>query len=346
MEQTSFNSPEKEKEQSHKEDEHKENEQEKKSEAPKEFHKEIHHHHYSKGKGFNLGSMFLGLVLLIVGVMYLLSNTGVLNVDIDFDFSVLWPLIIVFIGLAILTGRGWLSGLIGAVVIVGVLLLIVAMITGWIDAPTREVTTDTISIEKETDTESANVSITTGAGNLTIEGGSDKLVSGTLEANFLELATSSKVVDDVQKVKLEMEDIRPSFFGKKVNNLDVLLDSDTPVELDIDNGAMDMNFDFSGVMLTTLDVDTGASDLNIIMGDLLDESTIAVDAGASSIKITLPKTVGAMIDIDAGVTSKNFTDFDKIDDQTYKSENYDDTDKKVNIELNLGAADVDVVWTE
>ncbi|MFC1687013.1 toast rack family protein [Patescibacteria group bacterium] len=341
MEQTSFTPSDKDKEQAHKE-----GEQETKQETTKETQKEIHHHHYGKGKGFNLGSMFLGLVLLIVGVIYLLSNTGVLNVDIDFDFSVLWPLIIVFIGLAILTGRGWLSGIIGAVVIVGVLFLIVAMVTGWIDTPTREVTTDTISIEEEADIESASLSIATGAGNLTVAGGSEKLISGKLEANFLELTTSSKVVDSVQKVKLEMEDIRPSFFGKKVNNLDVLLDSKTPVELDIDTGAMDMDFDFTEVMLTTLDVDTGASDLHIIMGDLLDESTIAVDAGASSINITLPKTVGAMIDIDAGVTSKNFTDFDKIDDQTYKSENYDDTEKKVNIELNLGAADVDVVWAE
>ena len=72
----------------------------------KETKQEIHHHYYAKNPyRFDFGKLSFGLFLIVLGLLYLAKNLGWINLDFNFNVWQLWPLLIIFAGLSLLTGR-------------------------------------------------------------------------------------------------------------------------------------------------------------------------------------------------------------------------------------------------
>lgn len=308
---------------------------------PKEIIKEIHHHHYKESR-FNFGRLLFGLLIIIIGLVFLAQSAGWLN-KIDFDWWQLWPVLIIFFGLSILSGRGWISAAIGVVVTLIVLGIVALLVFGNFNLTNKATISEPISINKETDAQSAVINIKTGAGNLNIAGGSEALVSGTLESNFLTLKDESKLEDSVQTITLKTEGSW-SGFSRHINNLDLKLNTDTLMKLNIDSGAIDSNLDLSQVRTEEININTGASALKLTLGDKADNSKLKINAGASSIDITLPKTLGAKLTLDSGLTSKDLKDFKQIDSKNYESDNYGTASKKIDMDFDLGATSLKINW--
>jgi hypothetical protein len=76
----------------------------------------------------------------------------------------------------------------------------------------------------------------------------------------------------------------------------------------------------------------------------VESGKVLVNAGASSIKILLPRTAGAKVTVDSGLTSKNLIDFRQIDSKNYISNNYDSAQQKFDIALKLGASSLEINW--
>ncbi len=303
--------------------------------------KEIHHHHYKRGA--SAGSIFFGFIIVIIGLVLLAKNAGWIPDTFSFDWNWIWPLIIIFIGVSILSKNGWVSWLIGGVVTLVVLGMLAMMLFGGWNTAKTAVSTDMISIEKNTEATSADVTLKTGAGAVNISGGSEKIVSGTYEHQGLTLSKKDETADHVQKVGLETTG-NWNFWGRHANNFDLALNNDMPLSLTLGTGATDMTIDLTTINATNVSIDTGASDVKLIMGDKPDLSRVSVDAGASSISITLPKTVGAKIDLSAGATTKSLPDFIQRDDKTYETANYESSTKKIAFDMNLGAATLTFNW--
>jgi len=312
-----------------------------KTEAPI---REIHHHHYhEKRSGFSFGRLLVGIVVIFIGLAFLGHNLGWFTVN--FDWWNFWPIIIIILGLSFLTGRGWLSGLVGIVVTLIVIGLISLLIFGNVGSnlANKAVTKEDISITKEANAASAAVNIKYGAGNINISGGSNVLVSGTHESNFQELVKTSEVEDNVQKISLKTEGSWRNF-GRHVNDLNLNINNDTLTKLSIDTGAVDASFDLSEIMAESVDLNTGASSLKIVMGDKVDKSSLNIKAGASSIDITLPQTAGARLNLSSGLTSKNLTNFKQVDSSHYETENYQTATKKIDMDFDLGATSLKIDW--
>ncbi|HNX11214.1 MAG TPA: DUF5668 domain-containing protein, partial [bacterium] len=79
------------------------------------------------GKGF--GRWLLGLVLVLVGLVYLAKNTGLLPWDINLSWGQVWPIIIVIIGLSMINRRSKLSIFFGIIIAVIAMLLILFLIS-------------------------------------------------------------------------------------------------------------------------------------------------------------------------------------------------------------------------
>ncbi len=79
------------------------------------------------GKGF--GRWLLGLVLVLIGLVYLAKNTGLLPWDINLSWGQIWPLIIVILGLSMINRRSKLSIFFGVIIAVIALLLILFLIS-------------------------------------------------------------------------------------------------------------------------------------------------------------------------------------------------------------------------
>jgi|GEM_PF-3974914 len=72
------------------------------------FHFRHHHHHR--------GSLPWGLVLILIGLMFLLSNFGVLSPTVWSQVSHLWPILIILIGFDILIGHSEVSDIINPLI--------------------------------------------------------------------------------------------------------------------------------------------------------------------------------------------------------------------------------------
>lgn len=295
-----------------------------------------------KRKGFNAGKFFFGLIVITIGILFLTQNLGWIKGDLFFNFWRLWPLILIGIGLSLLSFRGWFSTLIGIIiglVMVGLVLLIIFLPIG----ERGEIQVETINISKEALAKSAIIEIKTGAGELKISGGSDVLLSGSFESNFLQLFQKSELKGDIQRINLETRGKWP-LVGKKWNTLDLLINPGIPTSLNIDAGATKMDLDLTEVMIQELDIDEGASSIRINMGDKVEESRLRINAGVSSINITLPRSVGAQVTVDSGLSSKNLVNFVQIDSKHYESTNYGTAEKKINIDLKLGVSSLNINW--
>jgi hypothetical protein len=183
-----------------------------------------------------------------------------------------------------------------------------------------------------------------GAGKLTLAGGSDKLMDGAFESNSTDLTTTSTLDGGTQTVTLKEESFNWKSFGRHINDLDLRLNNDLPIKIIIDSGAMDMRLDLKEVTTESVEINTGASSMNLELGDKIANSAVSIDAGASSLTLNLPKTLGAKLNIDAGLSSKDLPDFNKIDDKHYESKNYSSSEKKVDIDLDMGVSSLKVEW--
>jgi hypothetical protein len=296
-------------------------------------------------RGYNYGNLFLGTFIVLVGFVLLGQSTGLYHINLD--IWQLWPLLIIAIGLSLLSRGSWVAALITALVtilvlaIIGTVILINAVSGEGGTFQSRAPTFEHFSIERELGVKSALIKVQTGVGRLTIDGGSKRLVSGTFRSSFLRLDTQSEVKSGVQQVTLKtVGSLRR--FGRRTNELEFSINSFIPVQLVVESGAIDMDIDLSKVNAELVDIDTGASRLNLVMGNEATYSKVNIGAGASSINIDLPGTVGARVVIDSGLSSKDLVGFKKVNSKTYETENYNTALKKVEINLDVGVSSVTI----
>lgn len=289
-------------------------------------------------KSFNLGKLLFGITLISLGFVYLAKNAGWFEIDIN--ILSLWPLLIIFLGLSMITTKNWFTATLSFIfTFVVIAVVIAALILGLDNKDTKKYYLNINKIQ----TNSAEIFIDSGAGKIKIDGNGQKLVEGQLNSNFAKLKAETSTTDRLQTVNIEAEANGNwlNWFGRE-NDLDLNMNPDTPMKIFVESGASKMSFDLREVMLQELVVDTGASSLDLQLGDKIENQKIKIDAGASSIEITVPENVSVKINLDGGLISKNLDGFDKIDDDTYKSKGYDENGKKIDIELDLGVSSLNV----
>jgi hypothetical protein len=323
------------------------------NQPPKETIKEIHHHHYDRGRRF-FPRFFWGIFIIFLGLVFLAQAVGIISgTNVGEFFARIWPVFIIFVGLSILSRGGFISGLLSAIISIMLMAVIFLSIIGvpifgtqnlFNSNSQRQIQTQEISIDKQPGAQSANVKINAGAGQISISGVSDKLVTGSLISNITTLETSSQLSDSVQNADISLKGGNWNFGGHYTNNLTVNLSSSTPINLNVNAGAASQNLDLSEVQITGLNINAGASSINLTLGDKVDNATVSIDSGASSVHIILPKTVGAKVTADGGLTSRNFTDFKQLGNNTYQSNNYDQSAKKINLTLHGGASSFNIDW--
>lgn len=294
---------------------------------------------------FNPVKFFLGLIFIFFGLLFFAKNIGWVKIDLYFDWAVIWPFFVILIGLSMIKFRGWLGVFLGVIAIAAIFCLIIFATFSQIDLVNQSnINKETILIAKDEQIKAMTVEIKTGVGKLTIGSGAENALSGNFESNFLELEQEKKLENNLQTIVLETKGNQPRLLGKKVNNLNLRINPEIPTKLIIHAGASSIQLDLSELMIEALDINTGASSLELALGDKVSLSKIDIDAGVSSLNITLPKTVGVKLNLDAGLSSKNLNDFQKIDDNHYQSNNYDTQEKKIDFNLKLGVSSLNINW--
>ncbi len=296
-----------------------------------------------KGVDFDLMRTFAGLMAILIGFAYFLKALGL--IVFNFNIFSLWPLIIIFFGLSLLSKRNIVSDVVG---IVTMLLVLFVIFFSMFSVQINDITTKTTPIDVGIDQGviKAKIGITTGAGNIDISGEENiRLVSGNLVSNIMDLTVSSKTEENIQSVLIVPFEKQSFLKDDPRNDFSLNINNTLPIDFVFQGGAANLNFDLRKVLAENINIDTGASKLDLKLGNIV-SSNVKINAGASSINITLPKDVGVMLTIESGLSSKTLNGLVMENEKVYKTPDYDLKDKKINIDISMGMTSLNIDWEE
>jgi cell wall-active antibiotic response 4TMS protein YvqF len=257
------------------------------------------------------GSGFVApLVLVAVAGSFLLEDLGAVK-----DNDTLLPSIVIAIGLGLMlsavTGRG---------------------------PGASEPVSEQVPLEGAT---SARVRIDHGAGRLTVR-------SHHGGANLLEGSFGGGVDVDVHRDGARVEAVLSPVrhvgrLGRRLPlDWTVTLSLLVPLELELHSGADTAELDLSDLSVERLDVETGAS-RTIISLPTSGRPQVRIRGGAADIRVSVPTRVAAQIAVRQGASKVTVDElrFPKVGDR-YRSSDFDDAQHRVEIQVDAGAASVQI----
>ena len=305
------------------------------SEASKPFRKsEAFSKSLEKPQSFqkNYSRLFAGILLIVIGLTFFLKMLGIINFSVGQSFKYYWPIGLILVGVALILRMRWL-----AVSFLFLTLLFGALYIGS-EVPAgdyREVVKD-IPID---DITTLDLDVSYGAGDLRItDGKRDSLVKHTAKtSDFSDPEIRIEKTGNKAEVSLERKSNSFRFWHALNDEWTIEISPDVEVNLDLDYGATDSKIDMKNLKVVNLDLDTGATGTEIIFGNY--PTKVKIDTGASSIDLKFPEGIGVAIEVDGGAVSTELKDFTKKDGM-YFSENFDENEENIEIEIDAGATSI------
>jgi hypothetical protein len=275
------------------------------------------------------GDSLTGAAFLIgLGGTFLLSNFGYLNASVWQVFLILWPVLLISIGLDILFSKRrsiWLQ-LLGIVIILAILAGSL-WITGVSSSDGQFVEGEEITVNLN-GAEQAQVQLLPGAGSLTLDKLSipDILLAGTIPLSTPSNSITQEYIQQGDLAILTLQSTGTQFVylsaDNNENTWDLGLTNSIPIDLKVDLGAGDITLDLTGLQILRLQLNLGVGRLKIILpqeGDF----DINVDGGVGQVTIVIPDGVGVKINTQTGLVNRSVPEnFINQGNSIYLSPNY------------------------
>jgi hypothetical protein len=259
--------------------------------------------------------LFWGVILLLFGLLLLLSNLGIIAINV---WGAVWAVVLIALGVGILWG----------------------IFVGSSAAEGEEVT---IPLEGA---DSARVRVRHGAGRLRVSAGAapDALVEGTFTSG---LAYRSRRRGEELDVDMSPRSVpffmAPWNWGRQGLGWTFSLNGAIPLALSFETGAGEARLDLSELRVTDLRLQTGASSVHVTLPAHAGHTQARIEAGAASVSIRVPTDVAAQVRFEGGLAS---VDVDRNrfprEGGVYRSPDYDTAQNKVDIEVRAGVGSFDV----
>lgn len=285
---------------------------------------------------WRVGQLFWGGLFVVIGSLLLLQNLNIIETDLSALWQ-LWPLFIIATGLSILSTKNILWKTLLVIFVLMMLTFVTLVGLGRFNLADNHVRTDTSVVLPNQSTNTTETSLKMGAGSLTIRSAEQQeVVQANLKSSFAELVENQSQDGDTQRINLETKGSGTWWFGTQKNELDVILSKDIAQAFSLDVGASSVDADFSEIELTSLQVKTGASSVSIRLGERSDALPVVVDAGASSVKLAVPKESGVRVVVESGLSSQNLPGLSEKGDGVFETEDYDSATKKITVTIKSG----------
>jgi hypothetical protein len=299
--------------------------------------------------------IFWGLLLVLIGVLFILKNTGVLFFTWHSMWQ-LWPVILILWGISIIPVKDWIKLVLSFVTVV---ITFFAIQTygpkdnhdwnfEWNDRNDREnndnatVYNNVMSEEFDSLTKFATLKLNIGVGKFNINDTTYKLIEVKHDNSNANYSMTAKVEDSLTVIDLSLD--KGEFNdGKMNNNVNLKLNPNPVWDLDLNVGAAEVDFDLSGFKTRNLKIQGGASDIDLKIGASLPLTDVKIEAGAASMTLRVPESAGCEIISNTFMSSKDFKGFIKVANQKYQTPNFATSTNKIMINLQAGVARVDVV---
>ncbi len=298
--------------------------------------------------------IFWGLLLVMIGVLFILKNTGVLFFSWHTMWQ-LWPVILILWGISLIPVKDWIKLVLS---LLTVLVTFFAMQQygpkdkhnwnfEWNDRNNNDdeesVTTYNKVMSEDFDslTKFANLKLNIGVGNFKIKDTTNLLIEVKHDNDNANYSMTAKKEDSLSIIDLSLE--KGEFNNGNIRNNVVMKLNPNPIwDLDLNVGAAEVDFDLSGFKTRNLKIQGGASDIELKLGAALPLTEVKLEAGAASITIRVPESAGCEIISNTFMASKDFSGFTKIGKQQYQTPNFATSTNKIKIDLQAGVASVNV----
>lgn len=301
-----------------------------------------------------------GLVLVFVGAVLMLDNFNV----IDFYWrSVwrLWPLILVISGANIIFSGSdsRITGAISIIITVAALAFIGYSGTQlpadqkdwWSgkgdrrdDSPRRTWSNSSFTEPYEGNVRRAKLNISGGATVYTIDDTTSNLFDADVDHKWGNYSLQRTLQDSIQILDFKMRNKDKSWNmdSEDGNKVDIRLNSRPLWDISLETGAGKTEFDLTPFKVNSLRVKGGAASFELKLGEPETITEVSVETGVAEINIDVPSAVGCKIEVQSGLSSRNFNGFTQQADGSYTTSNYNSSLKKININLKGGLSDFDV----
>lgn len=293
--------------------------------------------------------IFSGLLIILLGVALFLSNFNVLTMNWHFILR-LWPVLLVFAGISVLVSNSkWKAVLYALTAILVLVLVFSAASVGWgnfhdvFHSGSRHTHSQQFTEEFDRGVRHAVLTIDAGAGSIAINDTTNELLDANAESNVGSYTLDADKNGSTENLDLSMEKNDEHWiFGGDKNKVDIELNPIPDWKFVTNVGACSLNLDLSPYAVSSADLKAGASSMKIRLGDKSDTTRLSINAGVSSITINVPKNSGCQIRDDTKLSSRSFKDFVKFDDGSYRTANFESSNKKIFIDLQAGVSSIRV----
>ena len=300
-----------------------------------------------------------GMILIFIGAVFLLNNFGV----IDFYWGSVWrfwPIIFILIGANMLFSR--LGNSTGAILSV-VLTLSALLFLGYqgtrpndsrlgrswfrFDNHDRESrtsdetswsSTNTFTEVYVPNTTRAELNIKGGATSYKLDDTTSNLFDAEVKQNSGRYTLEKTTRDSVEVLNFRMRG------NKKKWNMDDMDGNEVRIELNknpvwdinLEVGAGETNFDLSSFKIRSVQLQGGAASFNVKLPEPESTTRVDVETGVAEVNVRVPQAAACRITVESGLSSKDFTGFEKKADGSYETSNYNSAAKKIDIHLKGG----------
>ena len=286
---------------------------------------------------------FWPAVLILIGFIALLVNSGWISADRVYLLVNLWPLILIVIGLELILRRS-VPGTAGDVASVLIVLLAVVGAAVYVVAGPNPSTTHTLDTHSPVvGVEQASLEIDVGSANITVS--STTALDGDLYRAHIEYAGSKPSVSFDQStglVRISQLSGNFPFFQSRRFVLDVKVNQNVAWSINENSGATTSRLNLAGAQVGTININTGASRNDIYLGDPSGIVPVTINGGSLVVHIHRPPGTPASIAVAGGAVNLNADgkQMRAIGNLSFQSPGFSAEGDGYRVEINGGACTV------
>jgi hypothetical protein len=300
--------------------------------------------------------LFWGILFISIGLLWLLNHFMQMYISWDYVWK-LWPVVIILWGASLMIGNNVIRGIVTGLTAFLLAFAIFASVKyGFIHAGHNiewtinddnndyRYTSNEYSEPYDNNYSNATLNFNAGGGSFIAHDTTTELFFARTEGKKDNYSLSKSVSGNNVDLNFDMNQghIRFFHFNKMRNRVDLKLNTEPLWDLNFDLGAASVDFDLSPYKTEKISVDMGAASLKLKLGDRSEETRLTVDAGASSIEISVPEDAGCEIKADVSLSSKHFEGFKNIESDLFRTDNFDSAKKKIYISIDSGVSSIKI----
>ncbi len=285
-----------------------------------------------------------GGLIETVGVILLFNTMGKVPFDYWLNLAVLWPVVLIAAGFAILgaVNQSMILRSLAPVTIIATLIL--ALVYQNVIFKDRGMTDFSFSRSMASGIKKGSASMDFSVGKLSL-GATNKLYN--IDAK--EFADAKKPQLDVSQgdsaVDLRIKPQNNVRFlpGNREREWTVLLSRDIDWEFNVKTGVSKSELDLSKLKVNKLNLKGGVGSIKVRFGDRVKKANAVINAGVSQLRVLVPKATGVRLKVNRGISSSDFRNINlrrvgREDDNVFETPDYEQAGKKLNLDIDIGVS--------